>query len=63
MDDDPHGGAPLQGASIDSRLDHRIAMSFAIAGLAAEGTTQLLRADCVNISYPGFYKDLRELMH
>ena len=58
-----HGGAPLQGASIDSRLDHRIAMSFAIAGLAAEGTTQLLRADCVNISYPGFYKDLRELMH
>ena len=58
-----HGGAPLQGASIDSRLDHRIAMSFAIAGLAAEGTTQLLRADCANISYPGFYKDLRELMH
>lgn len=58
-----HGGAPLHGASIDSRLDHRIAMSFAIAGLAAEGTTQLLRADCVNISYPGFYKDLRELMH
>ena len=58
-----HGGAPLQGASIDSRLNHRIAMSFAIAGLAAEGTTQLLRADCVNISYPGFYKDLRELMH
>ena len=58
-----HGGAPLQGASIDSRLDHRIAMSFAIAGLAAEGTTQLLRADCVDISYPGFYKDLRELMH
>ena len=58
-----HGGAPLHGASIDSRLDHRIAMSFAIAGLAAKGTTQLLRADCVNISYPGFYKDLRELMH
>lgn len=58
-----HGGVPLHGASIDSRLDHRIAMSFAIAGLAAEGTTQLLRADCVNISYPGFYKDLRELMH
>ena len=58
-----HGGVPLHGASIDSRLDHRIAMSFAIAGLAAEGTTQLLRAECVNISYPGFYKDLRELMH
>ena len=56
-----HGGVPLHGASIDSRLDHRIAMSF--AGLAAEGTTQLLRAECVNISYPGFYKDLRELMH
>lgn len=56
-----HGGAPLHGAAIDSRLDHRIAMSFAIAGLAAEGTTQLLRADCVNISYPNFYADLAKL--
>ena len=56
-----HGGKPLHGAVIDSRLDHRIAMSFAVAGLAAEGTTQLLRADCVNISYPNFYEELAKL--
>lgn len=55
------GGRPLQGAAIDSRLDHRIAMSFAVAGLAAEGQTEILRADCVDISYPGFYRDLEKL--
>ncbi len=57
-----HGGKPLQGAIIDSRLDHRIAMSFAVAGLVAEGTTQLLRSDCVNISYPNFYEELRKMI-
>ena len=58
-----HGGRPLEGAVIDSRLDHRIAMSFAIAGLAARGTTTILRSDCVDISYPGFYRDLENLQH
>lgn len=52
------GGYPLHGAVIDSRLDHRIAMSFAIAGLNADGETKILSAECVNISYPGFYRDL-----
>lgn len=52
------GGYPLHGAVIDSRLDHRIAMSFAIAGLNADGETKILGAECVNISYPGFYRDL-----
>lgn len=56
------GGRPLQGTAVDSRLDHRIAMSFAVAGLAAEGTTEVLRADCVDISYPGFYRDLESLI-
>lgn len=55
------GGRPLRGAAVDSRLDHRIAMSFAVAGLAAEGQTEILRADCVDISYPGFYRDLEKL--
>lgn len=55
------GGKPLQGAVIDSHLDHRIAMSFAIAGLAAEGTTEITRAECVDISYPNFYQDLARL--
>ncbi len=55
------GGKPLQGAVIDSHLDHRIAMSFAIASLAAEGETEITRADCVDISYPEFYSDLQRL--
>ena len=55
------GGKPLHGAVIDSRLDHRIAMTFAIAGLCAEGETEIKGAECVNISYPGFYQDLERL--
>lgn len=55
------GGRPLHGAVIDSKLDHRIAMTFAVAGLCAEGETEILGAECVNISYPGFYQDLKGL--
>ena len=55
------GGRPLHGAVIDSRLDHRIAMTFAVAGLCAEGPTEVLGAHCVQISYPGFYQDLARL--
>lgn len=56
-----HGGKPLHGAVIDSHLDHRIAMTFAIAALNAEGETHILGAECVNISYPNFYEDLQKL--
>ena len=52
------GGKPLHGAVLDSYLDHRIAMSFAVAGLVADGETEITNADCINISYPGFYRDL-----
>lgn len=55
------GGRPLHGAVIDSCLDHRIAMSFAVAGLAAGGETVIERDTCVDISYPGFYSDLISL--
>lgn len=55
------GGKPLHGAVIDSKMDHRIAMSFAIAGLASSGETEILDAECVNISYPNFYSDLARL--
>ncbi len=51
------GGKPLHGAQIDSNGDHRIAMTFAVAGSAAEGETEILGAECVKISYPGFYED------
>ena len=56
-----HGGKPLHGAVIDSRLDHRIAMSFAVAGLLCDGPLSIKGGDCVNISYPEFYEDLYSL--
>ncbi len=56
-----HGGKPLHGATIDSHLDHRIAMSFAIAGGIVDGETDILGAECVNISYPDFYETLGKL--
>lgn len=55
------GGKPLHGAVIDCHDDHRIAMSFAVAALAAEGETTLSGGECVNISYPAFYQDLASL--
>ena len=55
------GGHPLHGAVIDSKLDHRIAMTFAITALASDGETKITGADCVKISYPGFYEDLSML--
>lgn len=56
-----HGGKPLHGAVIDSHSDHRIAMSFAVAAMIADGETTIRDADCVRISYPGFYRDLEML--
>ncbi|MED9881452.1 3-phosphoshikimate 1-carboxyvinyltransferase [Blautia sp.] len=53
-----HGGRPLHGAAIDSHLDHRVAMSFAVAGTICEGEMEIQDAQCVDISYPEFYKDL-----
>lgn len=55
------GGKPLTGAVLDSHMDHRIAMSFAIAAMAGNGETEILNSDCVSISYPDFYADLRRL--
>lgn len=56
-----HGGKPLHGAVIDSYLDHRVAMSFAIAGLLCDGPLSIKGGDCVKISYPVFYEDLYRL--
>ena len=55
------GGQPLTGASIRTCKDHRIAMSFAVAGMAAKGVTSLDDAQCVAISYPQFFDDLQRL--
>lgn len=56
-----HGGKPLHGAVINSYLDHRVAMSFAIAGLLCDGPLSITGGECVKISYPDFYEDLYRL--
>ena len=57
------GGKALHGAELDTYMDHRIAMSFAIASLNAGGTTTIKDAEIVNVSYPGFFNDLKGLMN
>jgi 3-phosphoshikimate 1-carboxyvinyltransferase len=55
------GPVELQGAEIETAHDHRIAMAFAIAGLAATSKTIIQDAECVAVSYPDFWKDLERL--
>jgi 3-phosphoshikimate 1-carboxyvinyltransferase len=49
------GGSILDGAATDSLDDHRLAMTFAIAGLVAGGETHVGRPGSAAISYPGFF--------
>ncbi len=66
------GGAPLRGAVVSSRGDHRMAMTLAIAALFAEGETTVQDVACVETSFPGFAATLaaaapaarlREIVH
>ena len=54
------GPFPLKGAFIDAAGDHRIAMSFAIAGMCADGETSVKGAQWADISYPGFFQLLQK---
>ncbi|RJR47009.1 MAG: 3-phosphoshikimate 1-carboxyvinyltransferase [Desulfobacteraceae bacterium] len=53
------GGAP-RGAEIETYNDHRIAMSFAVLGLAVPGM-KIANPDCVKKSFPGFWEELEKL--
>jgi 3-phosphoshikimate 1-carboxyvinyltransferase len=55
------GGRLLRGANVDSLDDHRLAMTFAIAGLLAQGATTIERPTSASISYPGFFDDLERI--
>ena len=55
------GGQTLRGARIETFDDHRIAMAFAVAGLRAEGDTEILGAECASISFPSFFNLLANL--
>ena len=51
-------GCGLQGAEVASLGDHRLAMTFAVAGLIATGWTSVDGAAAAAVSYPGFFRDL-----
>ncbi len=55
------GQSPLCGTRIKTYGDHRIAMSFAIAGLNADGNTTFDDEGCVTVSYPSFFQDIEKL--
>ena len=55
------GGASLHGTQIETFHDHRIAMSFAVADLVADGENSYDKPEVVCISYPRFYEDLNSL--
>lgn len=55
------GGKELQGTTIKTYKDHRIAMAFAVAGLIANGKTDFDDEKCPVISYPNFFETLKAL--
>jgi 3-phosphoshikimate 1-carboxyvinyltransferase len=58
-----NGGQPLKGTIVNTYLDHRIAMSFAIAGLVADGETTFDNESCCSISYPDFFKTIGAIVN
>lgn len=57
------GGTGLRGAELSSHGDHRLAMAFAVAGLFAEGPTQITQTACIHTSYPGFAHHLDAVLN
>lgn len=55
------GPTPLKGARVDSFKDHRTAMSLIVAGLLAKGETRVDDLDCINTSFPSFFKLLKKV--
>lgn len=56
------GPTRLRGASVSAGGDHRIAMALTVAALLADGETTLDDDSVVEVSYPGFFDDLRTLL-
>ena len=55
------GPTPLKGARVNSFKDHRTAMSLIVAGLIAEGQTQVDDLECINTSFPNFFDLLKKV--
>jgi 3-phosphoshikimate 1-carboxyvinyltransferase len=56
------GTGRLNGAEVESHRDHRLAMSLAVAGLAASGDTTIHGAEDASVSYPVFWQHLESLL-
>jgi 3-phosphoshikimate 1-carboxyvinyltransferase len=54
------GKTPLKGSRVSSFGDHRMAMALAVAGLSAQGKTEILKASCIDTSFPRFFEILKE---
>jgi 3-phosphoshikimate 1-carboxyvinyltransferase len=52
-----------RGGKVDSRGDHRIAMLGAVAGLSSREGVEVLDAESVGVSFPGFYDLLEQITH
>ena len=55
------GPQAIEGGTVSSHGDHRIAMAFAVAGLLSRSGVQIQDPDCVEVSFPGFFDMLEEL--
>jgi 3-phosphoshikimate 1-carboxyvinyltransferase len=55
------GPTPLVGAATRTLDDHRLAMTFAVAGLIARGETTIDLAESAAVSYPSFFLELERL--
>ena len=56
-----NGPRALEGARVSAHGDHRVAMALAVAGLVADGKTEIEGAEFVEISYPRFFDHLEYL--
>lgn len=57
------GGQRFRAAEMDSAGDHRIAMAFSVAALAADGSSTIHGAESAGVSFPEFFSTLREIAH
>ena len=55
------GKQKFRAAVFDSFGDHRIAMAFAVAALAADGTSTIEHAEAASVSFPEFYETLKQV--
>ncbi|MBA3440907.1 MAG: 3-phosphoshikimate 1-carboxyvinyltransferase [Pyrinomonadaceae bacterium] len=56
------GRTRLRGAKLNAHGDHRIAMAFTVAALVAEGESEIIGAECVAVSFPGFFSLLESVI-